>query len=130
MTTITQGAALRIALAARVLEGVDTKAFTQWVVKKLGPVNEAALGLTVTDLKRPFPEKRETAIFLSSPVRYLWGEDVDVETSCRRSLRRGRARPAACGWRWRRIPTRTRRAFLRAAPDLSSVKSARWRCSS
>lgn len=53
MTTITQGAALRIALAARVLEGVDTREFTKWIVKKLGmPVNEAKLaGLTVTDLK-------------------------------------------------------------------------------
>lgn len=90
MTTITQGAALRIALAARVLEGVDTKAFTQWVVKKLGfPVNEAKLsGLTVTDLKQALTaeETQETAIetdvdmeSLKLAVRYLWGEDVDVD---------------------------------------------------
>ncbi len=90
MTTITQGAALRIALAARVLEGVDTRAFTQWVVKKLGmPVNEAKLaGLTVTDLKTALTaeETQETAIetdvdmeALKLAVRYLWGEDVDAD---------------------------------------------------
>lgn len=90
MTTITQGAALRIALAARVLEGVDTKAFTQWVVKKLGlPVNESKLaGLTVTDLKQALTaeETQETAIetdvdmeSLKLAVRYLWGEDVDID---------------------------------------------------
>jgi nitrogen fixation protein NifX len=90
MTTITQGAALRIALAARVLEGVDTKAFTQWVVKKLGlPVNEGKLaGLTVTDLKQALTaeETQETAIetdvdmeALKLAVRYLWGEDVDAD---------------------------------------------------
>ncbi|MGK2953906.1 MAG: dinitrogenase iron-molybdenum cofactor N-terminal domain-containing protein [Thiobacillus sp.] len=90
MTTITQGAALRIALAARVLEGVDTKAFTQWVVKKLGlPVNESKLaGLTVTDLKQALTaeETQETAIetdvdmeSLKLAVRYLWGEDVDTD---------------------------------------------------
>src|SRR5512139_3694289 len=92
MTTITQGAALRIALAARVLEDVDTKAFTQWVVKKLGfPVNEAKLsGLTVTDLKQALSaeETQETAIgpdvdmeSLKLAVRYLWGDDVDVGKS-------------------------------------------------
>jgi len=90
MTTITQGAALRIALAARVLEGVDTRAFTQWVVKKLGlPVSESKLaGLTVTDLKQALTaeETQETAIetdvdmeSLKLAVRYLWGEDVDVD---------------------------------------------------
>ena len=90
MTTITQGAALRIALAARVLEGVDTKAFTQWVVKKLDlPVTEAKLaGLTVTDLKQALTaeETQETAIetdvdmeSLKLAVRYLWGEDVDQD---------------------------------------------------
>jgi len=90
MTTITQGAALRIALAARVLEGVDTKEFTLWVVKKLGlPVNEAKLsGLTVTDLKQALTaeETQETAIetdvdmeSLKLAVRYLWGEDVDQD---------------------------------------------------
>lgn len=90
MTTITQGAALRIALAARVLEGVDTKEFTQWVVKKLGlPVNESKLaGLTVTDLKQALTaeETQETAIetdvdmeSLKLAVRYLWGDDVDAD---------------------------------------------------
>jgi nitrogen fixation protein NifX len=90
MTTITQGAALRIALAARVLEGVDTKAFTQWVGKKLGlPLTEAKLaGLTVTDLKQALSaeETVETAIetdidmeSLKLAVRYLWGEDIDAD---------------------------------------------------
>jgi nitrogen fixation protein NifX len=90
MTTITQGAALRIALAARVLEGVDTREFTKWVVKKLGfPVNETKLaGLTVTDLKQALTaeETQETAIetdidmeSLKLAVRYLWGEDVDAD---------------------------------------------------
>jgi hypothetical protein len=53
MTTITQGTALRIALVARVLEGVDTRRSPSGS-KKLGfPVNEAKLfGLTVTDLSR------------------------------------------------------------------------------
>jgi nitrogen fixation protein NifX len=88
MTTITQGAALRIALAARVLEGVDTRAFTVWVAKKVGlPVNESKLaGLTVTDLKQALSaeETVETSIetdvdmeSLKLAVRYLWGEDVD-----------------------------------------------------
>jgi len=77
-------------LAARVLEGVDTRQFTQWVVKKLGlPVNEAKLaGLTVTDLKQALTaeETQETAIetdvdmeSLKLAVRYLWGEDVDTD---------------------------------------------------
>jgi nitrogen fixation protein NifX len=90
MTTITQGAALRIALAARVLEGVDTKAFTMWVAKKVGlPVNEAKLaGLTVTDLKQALSaeETVETSIetdvdmeSLKLAVRYLWGEDVEAD---------------------------------------------------
>jgi nitrogen fixation protein NifX len=90
MTTITQGAALRIALAARVLDGVDTKAFTVWVAKKVGlPVNEAKLaGLTVTDLKQALTaeETAETSIetdidmeSLKLAVRYLWGEDVDAD---------------------------------------------------
>lgn len=76
--------------AARVLEGVDTTAFTQWVVKKLGlPVNEGKLSsLTVTDLKQALTaeETQETAIetdvdmeSLKLAVRYLWGEDVDVD---------------------------------------------------
>ncbi len=88
MTTITQGAALRIALAARVLEGVDVRQFTQWIVKKLSlPVNENKLsGLTVTDLKQALSaeETVETSIetdvdmeSLKLAVRYLWGEDVD-----------------------------------------------------
>jgi nitrogen fixation protein NifX len=90
MTTITQGAALRIALAARVLEGVDTKAFTVWVAGKVGlPVNESKLaGLTVTDLKQALSaeETPETAIetdadmeALKIAVRYLWGEDIDLD---------------------------------------------------
>ena len=119
MTTITQGAALRIALAARVLEGVDTREFTQWVVKKLGlPVNEAKLaGLTVTDLKQALTaeETQETSIetdvdmeSLKLAVRYLWGEDVDADDDLPPSKPTPRATcPAACGWPWPRTPTRT-----------------------
>lgn len=88
MTNITQGAALRIALAARVLEGVDTKEFTVWIAKKLGlPVTEEKLnGLTVTDLKGALTAEEtvensvETDVdmaALKDAVRYLWGENGD-----------------------------------------------------
>ena len=130
MTTITKGAALRIALAARVLEGVDTRAFTQWVVQKLGlPVNEDKLSaLTVTDLKQALTaeETQETSIetdvdmeSLKLAVRYLWGENVDADDDLPASRPTPRATcPAACAWPWH--PTKTRTWTATSAPPCVS----------
>ncbi len=84
MTTITKGAALRIALAGKVLAEVDTRALTLRLAEKLGlPVTEEKLaGVTVADLKALLtgeetvePDADMASIKLA--VRYLWGENGD-----------------------------------------------------
>jgi nitrogen fixation protein NifX len=84
MTTITKGAALRIALAAKALEEVDPRAFTIKLAERLGlPITEDKLaGFTVADLKLLLtgeetiePEQDTASIKLA--VRYLWGENGD-----------------------------------------------------
>jgi nitrogen fixation protein NifX len=84
MTTISKGAALRIALAAKTLEGVDLRAFTIKLAQKLGlPVTEEKLaGVTVAEIKLLLtgeesiePEQDMASIKLA--VRYLWGENGD-----------------------------------------------------
>jgi nitrogen fixation protein NifX len=84
MTTITKGAALRIALAAKALEEVDPRAFTVKLAERLGlPITEDKLaGFTVADLKLLLtgeetiePEQDTASIKLA--VRYLWGENGD-----------------------------------------------------
>jgi len=84
MTTISKGAALRIALAAKALEGVDIRAFTVKLAQKLGlPVTEDKLaGVTVAEIKLLLtgeesiePEQDMASIKLA--VRYLWGENGD-----------------------------------------------------
>lgn len=84
MTTITKGAALRIALAAKALEGVDARAFTVKLAERLGlPVTEDKLAaFTVADLKALLtgeesvePDVDTASIKLA--VRYLWGENGD-----------------------------------------------------
>jgi nitrogen fixation protein NifX len=84
MTTITKGAALRLALAAKALEGVDARAFTVKMAERLGlPVTEDKLaGFTVADLKALLtgeesvePDADMASIKLA--VRYLWGENGD-----------------------------------------------------
>ncbi|MEW5771256.1 MAG: dinitrogenase iron-molybdenum cofactor N-terminal domain-containing protein [Pseudomonadota bacterium] len=81
MSTITKGAALRIALAARALEDVDPRAFTLKLADKLGlPLDEGKLAaITVADLKLVLsgeetvePDQDMASIKLA--VRYLWGE--------------------------------------------------------
>lgn len=81
MTTITKGAALRIALAAKALEDVEPRAFTLKLAEKIGlPVTEDKLAaLTVADLKLILtgeesvePDQDMGQIKLA--VRYLWGE--------------------------------------------------------
>jgi len=85
MTTITKGAAQRIALAARALPDVDTREFTIWIAKKVElPITEEKLaGLTVTDLKGALTTEEtvetsmETDVDMASlkeAVRLLWGE--------------------------------------------------------
>lgn len=88
MTTITKGAALRIALAARVLEGVDPRAFTVRLAEKLGlPITEdklaaatvAEVKLLLTGEESVEPDQDMASIKLA--VRYLWGgsgDDSDV----------------------------------------------------
>jgi len=87
MTTITKGAAQRIALAVRALPDVDPREFTIWIAKKVElPVTEEKLaGLTVTDLKSALTteETVETSMetdvdmaALKEAVRLLWGEDA------------------------------------------------------
>lgn len=84
MTTITKGAALRIALAAKALEGVDPRAFTIKLAEKVGlPIDEAKLSnITVADVKLLLtgeetvePDQDTASIKLA--VRYLWGENGD-----------------------------------------------------
>lgn len=84
MTTITKGAALRIALAAKALSDVDMRAFTLKLAEKLGlPIDEAKLAtVTVADLKMVLsgeetvePDMDTASIKLA--VRYLWGENGD-----------------------------------------------------
>ena len=84
MTTITKGAALRIALAGKALAEVDTRALTLRLAEKLGlPVTEEKLaGITVADLKALLTgeESVEPDIEMASiklAVRYLWGENGD-----------------------------------------------------
>lgn len=85
MTTITKGAALRIALAAKALEEADPRAFTLKLAEKLGlPIDEDKLaGVTVAELKLLLtgeetiePEQSTASIKLA--VRYLWGENGDA----------------------------------------------------
>jgi nitrogen fixation protein NifX len=84
MTTITKGAALRIALAAKALDDVEPRAFTLKLAEKVGlPVNEDKLAaLTVADLKLILtgeesvePDQDMGQIKLA--VRYLWGDNGD-----------------------------------------------------
>jgi nitrogen fixation protein NifX len=84
MTTITKGAALRIALAGKALSDVDMRAFTLKLAEKLGlPLDEAKLAtVTVADLKMLLsgeetvePDMDTASIKLA--VRYLWGENGD-----------------------------------------------------
>lgn len=84
MTTITKGAALRIALAAKVLEGVDPRAFTVKLAEKLGlPITEDKLAaVTVAEIKLLLtgeetvePEQDMASVKLA--VRYLWGDNGD-----------------------------------------------------
>lgn len=84
MTPITKGAALRIALAAKTLEGVDARAFTVKMAEQLGlPVTEEKLAaFTVADLKALLTgeESVEPDVDMASiklAVRYLWGENGD-----------------------------------------------------
>lgn len=84
MTTITKGAALRIALAAKALEETDPRAFTIKLAESLGlPITEEKLAtVTVADLKLILsgeetvePDQEMASIKLA--VRYLWGESDD-----------------------------------------------------
>ncbi|MEW6678553.1 MAG: dinitrogenase iron-molybdenum cofactor biosynthesis protein [Pseudomonadota bacterium] len=84
MTTITKGAALRMALAAKTLEGVDARAFTIKLAEHLGlPITEEKLAaFTVADLKALLTgeESIEPDVDMASiklAVRYLWGENGD-----------------------------------------------------
>lgn len=87
MTTITKGAALRLALAAKALEGVDARAFTVKMAEHLGlPVTEDKLAaFTVAELKTMLTgeESVEPDVDMASiklAVRYLWGENGDDES--------------------------------------------------
>ena len=86
MNTITKGAALRIALAAKALEETDPRAFTIKLAENLGlPISEDKLAtVTVADLKLILsgeetvePEQDMASIKLA--VRYLWGDGGEDE---------------------------------------------------
>lgn len=86
MTTITKGAALRIAMAAKVLEEPDPRAFTIKMAQNLGlPVTEEKLaGVTVADLKlilsgEETVEPDQSMASIKLAARYLWGEIADDE---------------------------------------------------
>lgn len=84
MTPITKGAAFRIALAAKTLDGVSLAAFSVKLAEKLGlPITEEKLaGITVADIKLVLsgeetvePDQDMASIKLA--VRFLWGENGD-----------------------------------------------------
>lgn len=84
MTPITKGAAFRIALAAKALEGVPLAAFSVKLAERLGlPITEEKLaGITVADIKLLLsgeetvePDQDMASIKLA--VRFLWGENGD-----------------------------------------------------
>lgn len=84
MTMISKGAALRIALAARALEGVDARAFTLRLAEKVGlPIDEGKLAaITVAEVKQWLTgedtlEPEQDMAALKRAVRYLWGENGD-----------------------------------------------------
>ncbi len=86
MSTITKGAALRIALAAKTLEETDPRAFTIKLAENLGlPITEEKLlSVTVADLKLILsgeetvePDQDMASIKLA--VRYLWGDSGEDE---------------------------------------------------
>jgi len=85
MSTISKPAAQRIVRAARLLEGVDARAFTVKLAEKLGlPLDEDKLAtITVADVKLILsgeetvePEQDMATIKLA--VRTLWGEDAST----------------------------------------------------
>lgn len=90
MSIITKGAALRIALAARTLDGVDTRVFTARLGKRIAgrlglPINEdKLLSVTVTEIKlllvgedtvENMVEPDQDMDSIKRAVRYLWGDD-------------------------------------------------------
>ena len=84
MTTITKGAALRIALATKALPEVDPRAFTVKLAEHIGlPVTEEKLAnFTVADLKLMITgeETIESDIDTAAiklAVRFLWGDNGD-----------------------------------------------------
>ena len=88
MPPISRGAALRIAMAARVLPGIDVGQLLEILMRRIpGDINEEALaGITVTQLKTGFGsadgEEDGEDISLGLPnikeaVRILWGETVE-----------------------------------------------------
>lgn len=81
---VTREAALRIALAARTLPGVELTAFVRALGDKLGlPVTDEKLArMTVEDLKAMLQgddivDPGFSAESLKSAVRYLWGEGIE-----------------------------------------------------
>jgi nitrogen fixation protein NifX len=84
MTTITKGAALRIALAARAMEGIDPRGFTLKLAEKIGlPITEDKLAaVTVAEIKvlltgEETVEPDQDMASIKLAVRYLWGENGD-----------------------------------------------------
>lgn len=84
MNTITKGAALRIAMAARAMECVEPKGFTLKLAEQLGlPITEEKLaGITVAALKDILSgeegvEPDVDLATIKSAMRCLWGESGD-----------------------------------------------------
>lgn len=84
---LTREVALRIALASRVLPGIDPRRLLEVLIERLGaPLTEKRLAkITVTDLKTGFAsvdgeeDGEETGIdmeYFKQAVTYLWGEET------------------------------------------------------
>lgn len=93
MSVISKGAALRIALAARTLDGVDPRVFTarlgERIAGRLGlPITEEKLlSVTVTEIKlllvgedtvESMVEPEQDMDAIKRAVRYLWGENGET----------------------------------------------------
>lgn len=97
MSVVTKGAAMRIALASRVLEGVDPRDFMVKLAERLAqraglPIDEEKLGtVTVAEINllligegtvEDAVEPEQTMDSIKLAVRYLWGEnDTNYDSS-------------------------------------------------
>jgi hypothetical protein len=128
-------AALRIALAARTLNGLDVRALVGALIESLGsPLTETKLGtLTVDDLRTilagDFAEQGchvgIEAETLKQAVRLLWGQGVTTATSPRSTPTLKAKCQARCAWQLPPTAARTLTVISVPANASLSIRSDR-----